>query len=112
MRASRVGCVESASVPAARRAFAFGHRRFRDRFGDAAIHAVTLGASVATAVLVGAIAWKILDGSSLALGHFGLGFLTSATWDPVKGIFGARNFIFGTLATSAIALVLATPISI
>jgi ABC-type Fe3+ transport system permease subunit len=41
-----------------------------------------------------------------------LGFLTDATWDPVKGSSAARDFIFGTVATSAMALVLATPISI
>jgi phosphate transport system permease protein len=103
--------VESASVPA-RRAFAFGRRRFRDRFGDVALYAVTLAAGIATVVLVGAIVYKIFDGASLAIRHFGLSFLTTATWDPVKGVFGARDFIFGTLATSAIALVLATPISI
>ena len=47
-----------------------------------------------------------------ALHEFGLGFLTSSTWDPVKGEFGAAPAIVGTLLTSLIALVLATPLAL
>jgi phosphate transport system permease protein len=44
--------------------------------------------------------------------HFGFGFLTGRTWDPVKEIFGALPTIYGTLLTSAIALLFAVPISL
>jgi phosphate transport system permease protein len=47
-----------------------------------------------------------------ALREFGFGFLTSSTWDPVKGDFGAAPAIVGTLLTSIIALVLATPLAL
>jgi phosphate transport system permease protein len=47
-----------------------------------------------------------------ALVRFGAGFVTGTTWDPVAGIYGALPFIVGTLASSAIAIVLATPIGI
>ncbi|GAC1480961.1 MAG: phosphate ABC transporter permease subunit PstC [Candidatus Dormibacteria bacterium] len=43
---------------------------------------------------------------------FGLGFLSSSTWNPVTGQFGALPFVFGTLVTSAIGLVIAFPIGI
>jgi phosphate transport system permease protein len=47
-----------------------------------------------------------------ALRQFGFEFLTSSTWDPVQGNFGAAPAIAGTLLTSAIALVLATPLAL
>ena len=54
---------------------------------------------------VGAAGWP-------ALRQFGVGFLTSSTWDPVQGQFGAAPAIVGTLLTSAIALVIATPLAV
>jgi phosphate transport system permease protein len=47
-----------------------------------------------------------------ALRHFGVGFLTSSTWDPVRGEFGAAPAILGTLVTSIIALLIATPLAL
>ena len=47
-----------------------------------------------------------------ALREFGFGFLTSSTWDPVKGEFGAAPAIVGTVLTSVIALVIATPLAL
>jgi phosphate transport system permease protein len=47
-----------------------------------------------------------------ALRMFGVSFLTTSTWDPVKGQFGAAPAIIGTLLTSIIALILATPLAL
>lgn len=47
-----------------------------------------------------------------ALKHFGFQFLTSSTWDPVNGEFGAAPAILGTVLTSIIALVIATPLAL
>lgn len=47
------------------------------------------------------------NGAGLSLRTFGLDFVTSTTWDPVQEVFGALPFIFGTLVTSIIALLLA-----
>src|SRR3979409_1464883 len=47
-----------------------------------------------------------------ALRQFGVGFLTSSTWDPVNGEFGAAPAILGTILTSIIALVIATPLAL
>ncbi len=49
---------------------------------------------------------------SLAFSRFGLGFITGTTWDPVKDIYGALPYIFGTLAAAAIAIVLAAPLGV
>jgi len=50
--------------------------------------------------------------STQAFGRFGLGFITSTTWDPVAEVFGALPYVVGTLLSSAIALVIAAPIGI
>ncbi|MDE2257868.1 MAG: phosphate ABC transporter permease subunit PstC [Xanthomonadaceae bacterium] len=54
-----------------------------------------------------AIAWD----SRLSIHTFGLGFLWSSEWNPVTGQFGALSFLVGTLVSSAIAMLLATPVS-
>ena len=54
---------------------------------------------------VGVAAWP-------ALRQFGLQFLTSSEWDPVAGQFGAAPAIAGTIITSIIALVIATPLAL
>ena len=87
-------------------------RRFGDRFGDNALRVTTGLAGVGAVVLIGAIAWKVFDGSSLSFSEFGFGFLVHSIWDPVHNEFGALSFIYGTAVTSFIALLLATPLAI
>ncbi len=62
--------------------------------------------------LIGAIGWQLAIGSRAAMHRFGWHFLISTAWDPPKQEFGALPFIYGTLVTSAIALLIAVPISI
>jgi phosphate transport system permease protein len=50
--------------------------------------------------------------SKLSLAEFGFKFFTSQAWDPVSGDFGALPFIFGTLATSFLALLMAVPLAL
>jgi phosphate transport system permease protein len=87
-------------------------RRFGDRIGDNTLVVITAAAGVGVVVLIGAIAWKVFDGSSLSFSEFGLGFLVHSVWDPVHNHFGALSFIYGTAVTSFIALLLATPLAI
>jgi phosphate transport system permease protein len=102
--------VEAAGLPSA--ATELGRRRLRDRVGDLSLRGITLAAGVATLVLLGLIAWKVIQGSRLAFSTYGLGFLTSTAWDPVKDVYGALPLIFGTFVTSLIALLIATPLAI
>jgi phosphate transport system permease protein len=51
-------------------------------------------------------------GGRQAFSTFGFGFLTSREWNPVEGHFGALVPIYGTLVTSAIALIIAVPVSV
>jgi phosphate transport system permease protein len=65
-------------------------------------------------LIVGGIFVELLINSWPAIKRFGFSLLTSRTWNPVPGAeeFGALSSIFGTLATTAIAMLLATPISL
>ena len=75
-------------------------------FGWAAVAAalLTLG------LLLGILA-SLIFGAWPAISKYGLGFLTSSTWDPVKDEYGGLVMIYGTLATSFIALFIAVPVS-
>jgi phosphate transport system permease protein len=68
--------------------------------------------AVGVALLVLLIALEILDGAQFALARFGPAFLFGTTWDPVREEFGALPFVYGTLATSALALLLGGPIGL
>jgi phosphate transport system permease protein len=61
--------------------------------------------------LLGAIVISLVMGSTLSLQKFGVGFLWNENWDPVREDFGALVPIYGTLVTSAIALLIAIPVS-
>src|SRR6266571_3062858 len=103
--------VEATSAPIEPSALR-SRRRFGDRAADIGLHGLTAIAAAGVVALVVAIAYKIFDGASPAIGRFGLGFLWHETWDPVKEVFGALDFIYGTALTSFIAMLLAAPISI
>ena len=87
-------------------------KRAASRFGDRAFKWLTLVMALAVFGLIVLIGRELTLGSRLALHRFGWHFLVSSDWDPVNEVFGAMPFIFGTLVSSAIALVIAVPISI
>jgi len=82
------------------------------RFGDKAFEWLTFAMAFAVVVLVILIGWELWNGSSLAIKKFGFHFLATSTWDPVAEQFGALPFIYGTLVSSAIALIIAVPLGI
>src|SRR3954466_9017372 len=63
-------------------------------------------------VIVGAIGFELARQSMLSIQKFGLSFWRTETWDPVAGQFGALPFIWGTLYSSVLALMLATPVAL
>ena len=72
---------------------------------------LTIGA-LAIPVLLAFLVFELWVGSRLAIEKFGLGFVTTSTWDPVAEDFGALPLIFGTLVSSLVALVIAVPLSL
>ena len=87
-------------------------RRRGIRVGDVAFKGVSVVAALAATVLLGLIAYKIVDLAWPAIRHYGIDFVWTDAWNPVTNDFGALAFVYGTVVTSAIALVLATPLSI
>jgi phosphate transport system permease protein len=63
-------------------------------------------------VLVAAIGVELFRTSWLSIQKFGLNFWRTSTWDPVADEFGALPFIWGTLYSSVLALLIAAPISL
>jgi phosphate transport system permease protein len=63
-------------------------------------------------VLIVLVGFKLYQGSRLAIQKFGPHFLVNSTWDPVSEEFGALPFIFGTIVSSLIGLVIAVPLGI
>ena len=70
----------------------------------------TVGAIVL--VVTTAIAFELVRNSRLSIAKFGLRFWSGRIWDPVSGEFGALPFLWGTLYSSVLALLIAGPISI
>ncbi len=83
-----------------------------DRIGDPALKAITFAAAALAVTVLGLIAFELVRGSRLAFHRFGLGFVTSQTWDAIHNQFGALSLIFGTAVTSILAIAIATPLAI
>jgi len=98
--------VTSTGVAAAR----FG--RAASRVPDLVFRSSSRGLAWLTVAVLGLLGVLLLLNSGQALQKFGLSFLTGTTWDPIAGIYGALPFIVGTIASSFIAIVLATPIGV
>ncbi len=87
-------------------------RKLADIVGDPLLWGL---AALASVVGVGVLVWiaiTVFEQANPAISKYGLGFLTSSAWNPVSGHFGAADFIFGTIVSSALALVIAAPISV
>ena len=80
--------------------------------GDRVFKLLTLCMALSVFVLIVLIGFELARGSQLTLKKFGWHFLVSSDWDPVNEQFGALPFIFGTLVSSAIALLISVPLSI
>jgi phosphate transport system permease protein len=68
-------------------------------------------AAILTLVMLLGILLSLVVGAMPAIQKFGFGFLANSTWDPVQEDFGGLVMIYGTLATSFIALLIAVPVS-
>lgn len=80
--------------------------------GDTVFKALLfLAASTIPALLI-ALVIELTRGARQAIDRFGAGFIVGSGWDPVAGNFGAWPAVFGTLLTSALALLLAVPLAL
>lgn len=81
-------------------------------YGDRIFKGLLTIAAVGLPLLLAFLVLELFLGSREAIGRFGFGFVTSSTWDPVAEEFGAWPLIFGTLLSSALALMIAVPLSL
>jgi phosphate transport system permease protein len=82
------------------------------RLSDLVFRILTLSAALTVLVLLGGVIVALFMGSLPALGTFGLAFVTTEVWNPVTEKFGALAPIYGTLVTSAIAMLIAVPVGL
>jgi len=79
---------------------------------DPAFRSLTLAGGVVVLALVAAILVALIEGAWPAMKEFGLGFLVSQSWNPVTEQYGALSSIYGTLASTFIAMFIAVPMAL
>ena len=81
-------------------------------WADKAFRSVVVLCAVAVLAIVGLILFELISQSQLSISKFGFKFLAKQIWDPVAEDFGALPFIYGTVVSSLVALVIAVPLSV
>ncbi len=88
-------------------------RRLRNfDLGDSVAYSITLLAGTGIFILVGVLLVELWLNSRLARHEFGWKFLFTSIWDPIAQHFGALPFLYGTLVTSLLALIIAIPLGL
>ncbi len=82
------------------------------RVGDPLYLSLTFLASLSIFAIIVTIAGSLFAASHLSIHQFGLKYITGSTWDETQDIYQIKPFIFGTLYSSFIALLLAVPVSV
>lgn len=100
--------IEHAAPPEA------GPRSFVDRLrdGDQVAHIITLIFAASILLITSMLVYELWVNSHLSRAKFGLAFFWTQTWDPIFDNFGAAPFIYGTLITSIVSLVIAVPLGL
>jgi len=80
--------------------------------GDQLFSTFTMLMAATVFLLILLVGWQLWTGSRMSIQKFGFHFLASSDWDPVNDEYGALPFIFGTLVSSLIALIIAVPLSV
>jgi phosphate transport system permease protein len=84
----------------------------RVRAGDEIAIGITFLCAMTVILVTALLVYELFINSSVPRAKFGWSFLTSSTWDPVAGQFGALPFIFGTLVTTALAMIIGIPLGV
>jgi len=79
---------------------------------DRIFHVAMLGCGLCVLALVGLIVYELITKSGLSWHAFGFKFFVRSDWDPVNEQFGALPFVYGTLVSSLLALILAVPLAV
>jgi phosphate transport system permease protein len=82
------------------------------RDGDEIARLVTLLFATTVVLITAALVWELWVNSALPRQKFGFHFFVTSVWDPIVDQYGALPFVYGTMVTSAVALVIAVPLGI
>jgi phosphate transport system permease protein len=104
--------ITAATLGGARAAAAAPRMKPPSRLGDQIFTGITFLMAVTVLVLICVVGWQLWSGSRLSIKTFGFHFLVGTDWDPVNDSYGALPFIYGTLVSSFLALVIAVPLSV
>src|SRR5437588_7284782 len=80
--------------------------------GDAVFRGLMFAAALLLVLIVATMIFALAARSMPSIRQFGLGFLTSTEWNPVKSEYGALPFVYGTVVSSLIALLISVPVSL
>ncbi len=91
-----------------------GSRSFLSKLrdGDEIARLITFLFAASVVLITVLLVYELWSNSALPRHKFGLHFFVTQVWDPVAGEYGALPFIYGTLVTSVVALLLAVPLGI
>lgn len=84
----------------------------RLREGDEIARLITLIFAATVVLITMALVWELWVNSALPRQKFGFHFLMTSVWDPIMDEYGALPFIYGTMVTSVVALLIAVPLGI
>lgn len=84
----------------------------RMRDGDEIARLITLIFAATVVLITMALVWELWINSALPRQKFGLHFFVTSVWDPIMDEYGALPFIYGTMVTSVVALLIAVPLGI
>ena len=84
----------------------------RSRLADALFHYSLVACCLSVMAIVALIVVELVTGSGLSRHAFGWRFFTGRNWDPVSGDFGALPFLYGTVVSSFLSLLLAVPLAV
>ena len=82
------------------------------RLSDTIFRGFTMLLVLFVVVIIGGVVWILVSNSLPTIQHFGFSFLSNQAFDPVHEVFGVAPAIFGTLVTSAFALIFAVPLGV
>jgi phosphate transport system permease protein len=82
------------------------------RGGDLVAHLIALVVASSVIVVTAFLVWELWSHSALSRQKFGFNFFVTQDWDPSHDQFGALPFIYGTVLTSVLALLISVPLGV
>src|SRR5215469_10344104 len=80
--------------------------------GDEVAYVITFACALTVIIVTALLVWELFEKSALPRHKFGWSFLWSSEWDSTTGQFGAAPFVYGTLVTTGLAMLIGIPLGV